>query len=40
LSELVEADKIEAHYHDGVLEITVPKLEEAKVKTTKKISIS
>jgi HSP20 family protein len=35
----VDTDKIKAHYEDGVLEIRLPKSEEAK-KKSKKISIS
>ena len=36
----VEGEKISARYTDGILHITVPKKEEAKVKPVKKISIS
>src|SRR5688572_24581350 len=36
----VEGDKISAQYKDGILHITVPKREEAKVKPPKQISIS
>ena len=36
----VEGDKISAQYKDGILHITVPKKEEAKVKPPKQISIS
>lgn len=36
----VEGDKISAQYKDGILYITVPKKEEAKVKPPKQISIS
>jgi HSP20 family protein len=36
----VEGEKISARYADGILYITVPKKEEAKVKPAKKISIS
>ena len=36
----VEGEKISARYADGILYITVPKKEEAKVKPVKKISIS
>jgi HSP20 family protein len=36
----VEGDKISAQYKDGILYITVPKREEAKVKPPKQISIS
>lgn len=37
---LVQGDKISARYKDGLLCITVPKTEEAKVKPAKKIEIS
>ncbi|WP_089317769.1 Hsp20/alpha crystallin family protein [Pontibacter ummariensis] len=37
---LVEGDKISAKYHDGILHITVPKTEEAKIKPAKQIKIS
>ena len=36
----VEGDKISAHYKDGILYITVPKAETAKVKPPKQIQIS
>jgi len=36
----VEGDKISARYQDGILYITVPKKEEAKVKPPKQISVS
>ena len=36
----VEGEKISARYVDGVLHITVPKKDEAKVKPVKQISIS
>lgn len=36
----IEGDKISAKYTDGILYITVPKKEEAKVKPPKQISIS
>ena len=36
----IEGDKIEAKYSDGILHITVPKKEEAKVKPARQISIS
>lgn len=36
----VEGEKISAQYRDGILYITVPKKEEAKVKPPKQISIS
>jgi HSP20 family protein len=35
----VEGDKISARYVDGILHITVPKKDEAKVKPIKQISI-
>ena len=37
---LVEGDRISAKYHDGILHITVPKTEEAKMKPAKQIEIS
>jgi HSP20 family protein len=40
LPDLVDGEKIEAHYQDGVLKINVPKRENAKMKATKRISIS
>ena len=36
----IEGEKIAARYVDGILEVTVPKREEAKVKPAKQISIS
>jgi HSP20 family protein len=36
----VEGDKISAKYKDGILYITVPKTEEAKVKPPKQIAVS
>jgi HSP20 family protein len=36
----VEGDKINARYVDGILQITIPKKEEAKVKPAKQISVS
>ena len=36
----VEGEKISARYMDGILHITVPKKDEAKVKPVKQISIS
>jgi HSP20 family protein len=36
----VEGDKISAKYQDGILYITVPKTEEAKVKPPKQIAVS
>jgi HSP20 family protein len=40
LPELVESDKINAEYKDGLLSLTLPKKEEAKVKPTREIKIS
>lgn len=40
LPELAEADKIEAKYKDGILNIIMPKKEEAKRKPVKTIKIS
>ena len=36
---LVKGEEIAARYHDGILHITVPKAEEAKVKPAKQIAI-
>lgn len=36
---LVQGDKIAARYHDGILQVTVPKTDEAKVKPAKQIDI-
>jgi HSP20 family protein len=36
----VEGDKIVAKYEDGILHVTVPKQEEAKVKPAKQISVA
>ena len=36
---LVQGDKISARYDDGILHITVPKTEEAKVKPGRQIQI-
>jgi HSP20 family protein len=36
----VEGDKIAARYVDGILQVTVPKMQEAKVKPAKQISVS
>lgn len=36
----VNADKIKAKYRDGILQVTLPKLEEAKPKPAKEIKIS
>lgn len=37
---LVQGDQISARYNDGILHITVPKTEEAKVKPAKQIEIA
>lgn len=37
--DVVDVDKIEAHYEDGVLRLTVPKQETAKKKQSKKIEV-
>lgn len=37
---VVNADKIEAKYEDGILHVTLPKREEAKPKPAKKIKIA
>lgn len=39
LPELVEDDKIQAKYDNGILSITIPKKEEAKPKPVKQIAI-
>ena len=39
LPEIVEGDKIEAEYEDGILKISIPKKEEAKPKPVKQIEI-
>ncbi len=39
LPELVEGDKISAHYKNGILSLTIPKKEEAKPKPIKQIKI-
>ena len=39
LPNTVEADKIEAKYHEGILSLVIPKKEEAKKKPVKTISI-
>ena len=38
--DVVNADKISAKYKDGILHVTLPKREEAKVKTAKEIKVS
>jgi len=38
--EVVDEDKIEAHYRDGVLHLTIPKKEEAKQRPPRKIQIA
>ena len=40
LPNTVDSDKIEATYEDGVLQVTIPKKEEAKPKEPKLISIN
>ncbi len=40
LPETVEADKISAKYHDGILKIDMPKKEQAKKKPLRTIEIS
>jgi HSP20 family protein len=37
--DVVDEDKIEAYYQDGVLKLTIPKKEEAKRKSPRKIQI-
>jgi len=37
--EVVDEDKIEAHYREGVLHLTIPKKEHAKQKAPRKIQI-
>lgn len=39
LPETIEADKIEANYSDGILNLTIPKKEEAKPKPARTITI-
>lgn len=39
LPESVNIDKIEAKYEDGVLRLNLPKLDEAKLKETKRIAV-
>jgi len=38
-TEVVDEDKIEAHYRDGMLHLTIPKKERAKQKSPRKIQI-
>jgi HSP20 family protein len=38
--EVVDEDKIEAHYKDGMLQLTIPKKEKAKQRPAKKIEVS
>jgi len=40
LPETVESDKIKATYKDGILNVLIPKKDEAKVKPVRQISIS
>ncbi|MCB8964115.1 MAG: Hsp20/alpha crystallin family protein [Bacteroidales bacterium] len=40
LPDTADTDKIKAEYKDGILSITIPKKDEAKVKPVKQISIS
>jgi len=40
LPDSVESDKIKATYKDGILNVSIPKKEEAKVKPIRQISIS
>ena len=40
LPEIVEADKIQAKYNDGILKLVIPKKEEARKKPVKTIKIS
>lgn len=37
--DVVDVDRIEAHYEDGVLQLTIPKQETAKTKQAKKIKV-
>jgi HSP20 family protein len=39
LPELVDTDKIEANYHNGILLVTIPKKEEAKPQPPKSIQV-
>jgi len=40
LPDSVESDKIKANYKDGILNVVIPKKDEAKVKPVREISIS
>ena len=40
LPDTIESDKIKANYKDGILNVVIPKKEEAKVKPVRQISIS
>lgn len=40
MPEIVDADKIEAAYHNGVMTITLPKKEEAKPRPPKEIKVN
>jgi len=40
LPDMVESDKIKATYKDGILSVSIPKKEEAKVKPVRQISVS
>lgn len=40
LPDTIESDKIKATYKDGILNVVIPKKEEAKVKPVRQISIS
>ncbi|MGK7392630.1 MAG: Hsp20/alpha crystallin family protein [Candidatus Cyclobacteriaceae bacterium M2_1C_046] len=40
LPNTVESDKIKAKYNDGILNLVIPKKEEARKKPVKKIAIS
>jgi HSP20 family protein len=40
LPDTIESEKIKASYKDGILNVTIPKKDEAKVKPIRQISIS
>jgi HSP20 family protein len=40
LPEMVDADKIEAHYNNGVMSLTLPKKEEMKQRPPREIKVS